>query len=173
MRKILFSLATCIIVSLAAHAQSGTTKIGIGAELGAPIGNAKDVLKMGFGGSAKALFGIGNAGQITLTSGYSTFSAKGLDDGEKASLSIIPLIAGYRQNFNGFYVEPQAGAGLILEKDENGYGSEKGSTTRFTWAVGAGYVISNVDVGVRYQRSEANGGNFSYVGIKVAYNIPL
>ena len=173
MRKILFSLAACIIVSLATHAQSGTTKIEIGPELSIPVGNAKDVLKMGFGGSAKALFGICNAGQISLTSGYITFKGKDLYSGEKASLSVIPLMAGYRQNFSGFYVEPQAGAGLILIKDENGDESEKSSSTRFTWAIGAGYIISNVDVGVHYQRSEANGGNLSYVGIKIAYNIPL
>lgn len=173
MKKLLFSLAFIIVASIAANAQSGTIKIGIGAEAGIPVGDAKDALKTGFGGSAKALFGIGNAGQVTFTTGYSAFKGKNLEEGYKATLSVIPLLAGYRQNFSGFYVEPQAGVGIIGEKDEYGGQSETGSTTKFTWAVGAGYVISNVDIGVRYQRSEADGGNFSLVGIKVAYNIPI
>jgi len=170
MRKLLFSLVLLITVSFAANAQSGTNKIGIGAEAAIPIGNAKDVLKTGFGGSLKALFGIGKAGQVTLTSGYTTFSGKDIPDGYKATLSVIPALAGYRQNIAGFYIEPQAGASLISEKDSYDGESETGSTIKFTWGVGAGYVISNVEIGARYQRAEVEGGNFSFAGLKLGYN---
>jgi len=173
MKKIVFSLALLIVVSVAAHAQSGTFKIGIGPEGGIPTGDAGDAVKTGIGGSVKALLGIGNAGQITFTTGYMTFGGKDLSDGEKASLNVIPFMAGYRQNFGGFYVEPQAGVGMMKVKDSyNGY-SETTSATRFTWAAGIGYVISNVDIGVRYQSYESDGGHFGFAGIRLAYNIPI
>jgi hypothetical protein len=174
MRKTLFSLALGIMVSLAANAQSGNNQIGIGIEGGIPTGkDASETTKIGIGGSIKGLFGVGNAGQVSLTTGYMAFGAKNLPEGYKANLRIIPLMAGYRQNFSGFYIEPQAGVGFISEKDEYQGESETMSVTKFTWAVGAGYVISNVDIGARYQRSEFEDGSIGFIGIKVAYNIPL
>ena len=173
MKKIIFSVALIIVVSVAANAQSGTLKIGIGPEAGIPTGDAGDAVKIGIGGSAKALFGIGNAGQITFTTGYMSFGGKDLADGEKASLNVIPFMAGYRQNFGGFYVEPQAGIGLMKAKDSYGDESESNSDTRFTWAAGIGYLIIYVDIGVRYQSYESEGGHFGFAGIKLAYNIPI
>ena len=142
--------------------------------MGIPTGKgASETTKIGFGGSVKGLFGIGSAGQITLTSGYMAFGSKNLPDGYKANLSVIPVIAGYRQNFSGFYVEPQAGVGFINEKDK--YQGESGtvSATKFTWAAGVGYVLNNIDLGARYQRSEFEDGSIGLVGIKIAYNIPI
>ncbi|TKK67692.1 porin family protein [Ilyomonas limi] len=174
MRKAFLALAVGIVVSLAASAQSGSNQIGIGAEAGIPTGkDASETTKIGLGGSLKGLFGIGNAGQITLTTGYMSFGSKNLPDGFKSTLNIIPAMAGYRQNFSGFYVEPQAGVGFISEKDKFQGESETVSVTKFTWAAGIGYVISNVDIGARYQRSEFKGGSISLIGIKIAYNIPV
>ena len=173
MKKIIFSVALIVIASIAANAQSGTFKIGIGPEVGIPTGDAGDAVKIGIGGSAKALLGIGNAGQVTFTTGYMTFGGKDLSDGEKASINVIPFMAGYRQNFSGFYVEPQAGIGLMKAKYSYEGDSETNSATRFTWAAGIGYVISNVDIGVRYQSYESEGGHFGFAGIRLAYNIPI
>src|SRR3954469_19802540 len=134
MRKALFSLAIGIVVSLAAHAQSGNNQIGIGAEAGIPTGkDASQSTKIGIGGSVKALYGVGSAGQITLTSGYMTMGGKNLPDGVKANLTIIPVMAGYRQNFGGFYVEPQAGVGFLKQKES--YQGESGAVkaTKLTW----------------------------------------
>ena len=174
MRRILFSLALSVILSLAAHAQSGNNQISIGAEAGIPTGkDASKTTKIGIGGSIKVLFGIGSAGQITLTSGYMALGGKNLPEGVKANLKIIPIMAGYRQNFGGFYVEPQAGVGLLKQKATYQGENETISATKFTWAVGAGYVINNIDLGVRYQRSEFEDGSISLVGIKITYNIPI
>jgi hypothetical protein len=173
MRKVLFSLAVAFIVSFAARAQSGTIKIGIGGEAALPTGDAASMVKTGIGGSAKALFGIGNAGQISFTTGYNTFSGKDLPKGDKATLSMIPFMAGYRQNFGGFYVEPQAGIGMMKAKETYEGESKTNSATRFTWAAGIGYIISNVDLGIRYQSYESEGGHFGFAGVKLAYNIPV
>jgi len=169
-------LAICIAaISATGYSQSGKNQIGVGADLGIPVGDFGDVVKTGFGGYAKGLFGIGEGGQITFTTGYSSFKAKGSTSEESATLNIIPLLAGYRHNFSGFYAEPQIGYNIFGAKYKgtiSGSDSEGG----FAWAVGFGYVVSNVDFGVRYQGGKPSGdGNsdWSFVGIHVGYNFSL
>ena len=177
MKKVFLAISIAAI-SVTGYAQSGTTKIGVGADLGIPVGDFGDVVKTGFGGYAKGLFGIGEAGQITFTTGYSSFKAKGSTSEESATLSIIPLLAGYRHNFSGFYAEPQIGYNIFGAKYKGSIGSGSNSEGGFAWAVGFGYVISDVDFGVRYQGGKPSGdgeGNtdWSFVGIHVGYNFSL
>ncbi len=165
MKKIF--LAVCIMASSAVFAQQGNNQIGVGAEVGLPTGDFGDAAKTGFGGYAKGLFGIGEAGQITFTTGYTSYKFKG---GVDANWSIIPLLAGYRHNFSGFYAEPQIGYGILGAKADGG---ESDSEGLFTWAVGFGYVVNNVDFGARYQSGHKDGSTISLVGIHVGYNFSL
>lgn len=166
MKKVL--LAICITaISAAGYSQSGNNQIGVGADLGIPTGDLGDGVKTGFGGYAKGLFGIGDAGQVTFTTGYTTFSFKGGIDGD---YHIIPLLAGYRHNFSGFYAEPQVGYAIYGSK-LSGYGSS--SEGAFTWAIGFGYVVSNVDIGARYQSGHKDGSSVALVGVHVGYNFTL
>lgn len=167
-------LAICIAaVSVTGYAQKGTTKIGVGADLGIPVGDFGEGTKTGFGGYAKGLFGIGEAGQITFTTGYSSFKAKGSTDEGKATLGIIPLLAGYRHNFSGFYAEPQVGYSILSAKVKAEGLSVSSSEGAFAWAVGFGYVVSDFDFGARYQSATKDGGSLSFVGIHVGYNFSL
>lgn len=176
MKKLFLALAI-VTVSLTASAQTGKNEIGVGFDLNIPNGDFSDAYKLGFGGYVKGLFGIGSAGQITLTSGYTTFSGK--DDyltalgADKAKYGIIPILAGYRHNFDGFYAEPQVGYGIYREKAEAGGVSVSESTGAFTWAVGLGYAMSGFDIGARYQSASKDGTSFGLVGIRVGYNFSL
>lgn len=166
MKKII--LAICIItISATTYAQKGTTQIGVGADVGIPTGDFGDGAKTGFGGYAKGLFGIGEAGQITFTTGYTTYKFKGGYDG---NFNIIPLLAGYRHNFSGFYAEPQVGYGIYGTKIK-GLGSD--SEGFFTWAVGFGYAMNGLDIGARYQSGHKDGSTLALVGIHVGYNFSL
>lgn len=167
-------LAICIAaVSVTGYAQKGTTKIAVGADLGIPVGDFGEGFKTGFGGYAKGLFGIGEAGQITFTTGYSSFKAKGSTDEVKATVNVIPLLAGYRHNFSGFYAEPQIGYSIFSTKLKSEEISGSTSDGAFAWAIGCGYVVSNVDFGVRYQSASKDGSSLSFVGIHVGYNFSL
>lgn len=166
-------LAICIAaVSVTSYGQKGT-KIGVGADFGIPTGDFGEGFKTGFGGYAKGLFGISEAGQITFTTGYSSFKAKGSTSDEKATWSIIPLLAGYRHNFSGFYAEPQVGYSINSAKVKVDGISASSSDGAFAWAVGFGYVIKDVDFGARYQSAHKDGGTISLVGIHVGYNFSL
>lgn len=177
MKKFLFVATFMIAGAFVVNAQKGNNQVGIGAEVGIPMGDFGDMSGVGFGGSVKGLYGIGSAGQITFTTGYMTFGMKdeykdflGVD---KATSSIIPLLAGYRHNFNGFYAEPQIGYGIYGSKVEMGGVSASGSEGAFTWAIGLGFAQGGFDGGVRYQSASKDGSSTSFLGIRVGYNFSL
>jgi hypothetical protein len=176
MRKVLLATFIGVASFIGANAQKGHNQIGIGPEVAIPVGDFGDGFKTGFGGSVKGMFGVGTAGQVTLTSGYTTFKAKGLESGEKFNASIIPILLGYRHNFNGFYVEPQAGYGIYGSKiSGTGTGLDgTNSSGAFTWAAGIGYALKQgVDIGARYQSGHKDGATTGVVGFTVRYNFSL
>ena len=173
MKKVLTVLVAAVGLTTVSVAQKGTTKVAVAAEVGLPNGDFGDGFKTGFGGSVKGLFGIGQAGQVTFTSGYSSFTAKGSTSDMKLTMSIIPILAVYRHNFSGLYVEPQIGYGIYGAKLKTPEGSDSDSDGAFTWAFGAGYVYQNFELGVRYQSASKDGDNLSMVGIRLGYNFSL
>lgn len=173
MKKVLLVICAGII-SAVSYAQQGTTKIGVGADIGLPTGDFGDVVNTGIGGYAKGLFGIGTAGQITLTSGYQSFKVKGSTSDDKASWNIIPILAGYRHNFSGFYVEPQVGYSINNVKVKVAGVSGSDSQGAFTWAAGVGYMINDAfELGARYQSAHKDGSSISLVGLRLGYNFSL
>lgn len=177
MKKVFFAI--CIaVVSASCFAQSGKNQIGVAGDVAVPMGDFGDAFKTGFGGYVKGFYGVGEAGQITFTTGYSAFKAKGSDGDESATASIIPLMAGYRHNFNGFYVEPQAGYNIFGAKVKFLGESVSDSEGGFGYALGIGYVVNGVDFGVRYQGGKPSGegddtSNWGFIGIHVGYNFSL
>lgn len=176
MRKIFFVTVLAVASFIGANAQSGKNQIGIGPEIGIPTGDFGDAFKLGFGGSVKGLLGVGTAGQVTLTSGYTTFKAKDLPSGVDVKASIIPILLGYRHNFTGFYVEPQVGYGIYGSKIDGMGAPFDGSDSegQFTWAAGVGYALEQgLDIGARYQSGHKDGGSTGLVGISVRWNFSL
>src|SRR5688500_9414731 len=96
------------VACIALHAQKRMNYLGIGADIGIPTGDFGEAANVGFGGSLKFLIGTSADGQVTFTTGYSAFGLKGIPSGMgiKANYSIIPMLFGYRHNFNGLYLEP-------------------------------------------------------------------
>ena len=176
MRKILFASIFVVASFIGANAQQGHNQIGIGVDLGLPMGDFGDAYKLGIGGQVKGLLGVGTAGQVTLTSGYMSFKAKDLPSGVDIKASIIPILVGYRHNFSGFYVEPQVGYGIYGSKVD-GLGSPydgSNSDGAFTWAAGVGYAMAQgLDLGVRYQSASKDGESTSLIGFAVKYNFTL
>jgi hypothetical protein len=174
MRKVILVLASVFALG-AANAQSGKNQFGIGAELG--LGTASGS-KLSYGGSLKYLHGIGDAGQVTLTAGYimssSTEDFFGVE--VKSTSSMIPILAGYRHNFSGFYVEPQVGyiMNRINSKVDgetiDGYPVSEGA---FGYAIGGGYAMeSGLDLGVSF-RNTAKAGSTGLIVFRIGYNFSL
>lgn len=175
MKKLLLITSLLFVTVLFTQAQKAPMQLGVAAELGFPTGDFSNGFKTGFGGSLKGLFGVSKDGQITFTTGYTNYASKaiGVDITYKASIGIIPFLAGYRHSFNGFYIEPQAGYGnytvRVKVNDITGSASKGG----FTYAAGLGYASKGFDIGARYQGSSVDGDNISLIGVHIGYNFSL
>ena len=175
MRKVFLVLASVFALGVA-NAQTGKNQFGIGVDLGLPMGDFGDAAKLGIGGYAKYLHGVGSAGQVSLTTGYQSYKVKDelLDQDESASFSIIPILLGYRHNFSGLFLEPQLGYGIYGYKVKMGGVSASDSEGAFTWAIGAGYAMEQgLELGARYQSASKDGSTTSFIGLRVGYNFSL
>src|ERR1043165_7804117 len=145
MKKTIPLFMLLFVFSFIGNAQKGNNQISIGPEVDLPLGSFNDAYKVGFGGTIKGLLGVGNAGQVTLLTGYSYFKGKSSGVGgynySSYSFSIIQILLGYRHNFSGFYVEPEAGMGIYRTK----VSSVSASETRFTYGGGVGYAQKALD----------------------------
>lgn len=177
MRKLFLTIAI-VIVTLTTHAQKGKNSVGFGADVGLPLGEFGDICTVGIGGYAKALLGVGSAGQVSFTSGYTVYNVKselrqmlGVD---KSNVRIIPLLFGYRHNMKGVYLEPQVGMGIFSAKVSIGNVSATNSENAFAWGFAGGYAWQNgVDLGVNFSGAAKDGSTDSWINLRLGYNISL
>jgi len=171
MKSIIVIVALLFIVAISVNAQKGNNQIGIAAQMGLPTGHFESNFKTGYGGSLKGLWGIGKTGQLTFTTGYTSFKSKGDLYHNFGASSIIPFLAGYRLQKNNFYVEPQVGYGLYILKIKVFGQKMSESDGAFTYAIGIGYAKNGFDLGVRYQGANKGSNDITIVGIRLGYNI--
>jgi hypothetical protein len=170
MKKILLSIFAFMLFAGYASAQTGNNQISIGPQVEFFLGDYANFYNTGFGGNIKGLLGVGDSGQISLSTGYTAFGGKG--EAANQTFSIIPIMAGYRANFKGgFYINPQVGV-TINSSHFSGNAASLGtySQTEFGAQLDLGYTTNGFDFSVHYLNE---GDVFSLFGIKVAYNIPL
>lgn len=163
-----------------AQAQKGEMTLGVGVDVAMPLGDFGEGYGIGLGGSAKGLYGLNDDANLTLTLGYLRFGIKDAPDDVSGSIGFIPILAGYRHSFGGLYVEPQLGLTVtrssfkISGLEEFGIsGSGTASSTDLGYAIGGGYMIDNLDLGLRFQGVSASGGSFNLIGVRAAYNFAL
>ena len=175
MRKMYMVLLATILISVSSFGQKGKNYLGVGGDISLPTSDFGNYFKTGVGGYVKAMLGVGKSGAVTLTTGYTGFKGAGDFQDVTSTQGVVPLLIGYRHNFNGFFVEPQIGYGIYPYKEssqENGFITETGSA--FTWAAGMGYVFNNkIEVSARYQTGGSEGVNVGMFGLRVGYNFSL
>jgi hypothetical protein len=164
-----------LLFSIGSFAQKGNNSIGVGADLGLPTGEFGQDFKTGIGLYAKGMLGVSTSGQVTFTSGYSAFKEAGDWEDFTTTISIVPLLLGYRHYFTDFFVEPQLGYSILGAKLTGADGSVLTDTDGiFTWAAGIGYVFNKkVEVSGRYQSGSKKGSTLSFFGLRLGYNFSL
>ena len=89
-------------------------------------------------------------------------------------------MAGYKQNIDKFYLEPQIGYGELGGKIDIGGDYARPSVGAFFWAVGAGYNHKRISIGLRFQQAHgaesASAGTwhdkeFHYTAIHLGYKL--
>lgn len=183
MRPILSALALAPLLSLAQG-----TQLSLGADLALPQGDFSKEFSLGIGPSVGAELPVGDKLGITLQAGYTILLLKEDIKAVLESAALIPVQAGLAYHFNddreGLYVLGQLGIHNFTEKFKSnaafGLEEESESSTNFSWAIGAGYQLGKLDLGVRYNSispKEEEGGAeaeaFNYIGLRLAYRLSL
>jgi hypothetical protein len=162
-----------------AKAQKGVNGIQIGARAAFPTEKLNKVANTGFGGTIKGMYGIGSKSsphQITLEAGYNRFGLKDLPAGVSGYYSAIPIYTGYRYLFGNVIIDTQAGISINRAAGESVTGKKASDgETSFGWAAGVGYLIKQVEVGVKYQSSHVEDDIYSikFFALRVGYNFAL
>lgn len=182
MRKLMILVLVSCSTVFCAKAQKGEMQLGAGVDVGLPLGNFGEGYGVGIGASAKGLYGVSDAGQVTLTLGFMRFGMKDGNEFVSGSVGLIPLLAGYRHTFGNLYAEGQVGLTVVRtsvkfkgSSDTAGLGGLGGSAsdTNLGYGIGGGYVFDNWDLGLRFQGVSGDGGSLDFVALRVAYNFSL
>jgi hypothetical protein len=176
MPKSIFLFLLILFTNAVVNAQKGRNQVNLVAEATVPVYQND----RGFGGFIKGMYGIGKSAQLTLTTGISRFRSKNSIEQIATNTRLIPVLAGYKQNFHKFYIEPQAGYGDLGGKVNTGGDYARPSVAAFFWAIGGGYDHNRVNIGLRFQQvhgaeSAAAGiwhdKDFNYTAIHFGYKI--
>ena len=177
MKKVSLVLLGIVAIAATGFAQKGNNQISPGVEIALPTGDAADASSIGLGVTVKGLYGVGEAGQISFTTGFLSAGAKkeykDLLGAKKITSTMIPLLAGYRHHFKGFFAEPQIGYGIYGAKIKGGEYASSDSQGAFTWAAGVGYIYNSFEAGIRYQSMHKDGEGSGLFGLRIGYNFPI
>ncbi len=181
-------------VALAGGMMAQSNQLSFGLDVALPMGDFGDAYSLGIGPTVGFELPVGDNLGVTIQAGYDILMVKSdLSDFIKSS-SMIPAQAGLKYYFmeqqEGFYGHGQIGIHASSVKSEeytiSGGGiipdivvpSETTSSTNLSWAIGAGYQLEKLDIGIRYNSispdSDIEGAEASsYIGLRVAYVLSL
>ncbi len=170
MKKLILILSIVTVASITATAQkhgdsdARKTEFSVGGVLGIPVGNLSPFASLAYGGDIQVEFPVAPTFGVTASVGYIGFSAK---SGYTISGGLVPLLAGGKYYFSPkFHGDGQLGVSFVTNSGGGG------NSSAFTYAVGAGYMISNnFDLAAKYQSATKNGGDNSFIGLRIAYII--
>ena len=188
MRKILNYAGLLLASGLMAQGH----QISIGADLLMPQGDFSNEFSLGVGPTRGYELPVGDKVGITIQAGYDILMLKDEIKEVLEGATIIPAQAGLKYYFqesqSGVYAHAQAGIHAFSEKfKENalfGLEAETESKTNFSWGIGAGYQLSKLDIGIRYNMvmaGEEEGGSdgeeegeaLSYIGLRIGYILSI
>lgn len=171
MKRILLSAAAGLLMLSNTYAQSkpGESKLGLGLDLGIPVGSYKNVADYGIGISVLYQKPVAENLNITGNVGYMRFHGPAVYNSINYKEGYVPIKAGARYFVvPGIYSAAELG---IAISTANGYGS--GTAFAYAPRVGTEFKISDsgtIDIGLSYESWTRSGGTRSFGGIRVGYN---
>jgi len=172
MKKIFFSTVLLMLFLFAnAYAQSSAQvaepRLGIGLDIGLPIGDFGDFANYGVGGSILYQHPVSTSLNITGNVGYIKFNGKQTIGTLKYMQSFIPIKVGARYFLTqNIYGTAEVGSSIATT-------SGSGASFIYTPGLGVEIPVSNtgsLDIGARYESWTKNTGTTSFIGIRAGYN---
>lgn len=172
----LIALATFASIHLS-YAQVGVNSLNVGFDGGLALNEYfKNEFPAGFGGTVKALYGVGMNGQLSVSSGFTYFPIKStiaLPAGDNLAFNLIPLTLGYRLFFDQFFFEPQLGGALHVMRNRFAQNSDHVTTAEFGFAAETGYIFEPFELSFRYQHTGRSPFHMGFLAIRIMYRIPV
>jgi hypothetical protein len=160
MKTKLLLLVVLVVLTLSVNAQTKDEKpfkIGVGAMIGLPVSDYKDIARMAWGIDLMCEYAVVPEFGLTLSAGYLDWAKKSGFSGIK--LGHIPVLVGAKYYFSDqLYGSGQVGLS---------FSTQSGGGSAFTFAPGIGYKISeNFDLLLKYQSATKDGTNMSFIGLR-------
>lgn len=182
-------------MALAGGVMAQSNQISLGADVALPMGDFGDVYSLGIGPAVGFELPVGDNLGVTLQVSYMFLTVKDDFSDFIDKSSMLPVQAGLKYYFQdqqeGFYGHAQLGIhsssattaeytipGIPGLTPDIVVPSETESSSNFSWAIGAGYQLEKLDIGVRYNSispdSDVDGAEASnYIGLRLAYLLSL
>ena len=187
MKKLILS-GVALVMASGMMAQSNQLSFGL--DLALPLGDFGDAYSLGIGPAVGFELPIGDNLGITAQLSYQILMVDSDISDFIKSASMMPIQAGVKYYFTdqqeGMYGHAQVGVHSQTVKTEDidlgPFGTIEGtsnSSTNLSWAIGAGYQLEKLDIGLRYNSimpdSDAPDGasSSSYIGLRIAYILSL
>jgi hypothetical protein len=160
MKKTLFfaALIICSSFVFAQDDEDKTFKFGLGGTLSIPTGSLKENFTYGVGFEATGIYSFTENIAAFAQAGIGVFKSSDAFSGDAGNVLHIPLLAGARFKFNGFFV----GAGVGYGKWNTSYYGGGG----LLYSPQAGYDFGSMHVLLHYTANKVDGGTLSYFGLK-------
>lgn len=185
MKKLTLSFAA---LAIAGSMSAQSNQLSFAADLGLPIGDFGDFASLIIGPSVGFELPVGDNLGITAQLGYQIVTLKD-DNPFIKSYSMIPIQAGLKYYFmdqqEGFYGHGQVGVHSTTVRTEDitilgvTVPGTSDSSTNLSWAIGAGYQLEKLDIGIRYNSIMPDGdapdgaSSSSYIGLRIGYLLNL
>lgn len=185
MKKLTLSIAA---IAIAGSMTAQSNQVSLALDLGLPLGDFGDFASLIVGPSVGFELPVGDNLGITAQLGYQIVTLKD-DNPFIKSYSMIPIQAGLKYYFmdqqEGFYGHGQVGvhSTTITTEDFTILGvtvpGTSDSSTNLSWAIGAGYQLEKLDIGIRYNSIMPDGdapdgtSSSSYIGLRIGYLLNL
>jgi len=145
------------------------SKIGLGVDVGLPVGDYKNSADYGVGFSLLYQKPVAENLNITGNIGYLRFNGPEILANIDYKEGFVPIKAGAR-----YFIAPYLyGAGELGVAFSTAYGRGAGTAFAYAPSLCAEFPVSNsgtVDVGIRYERWSRSSATLSFVGLRAGYN---
>ncbi len=185
MKKSTLSVAA---LALAGSMAAQSNQLSFGLDAGLPLGDFGDAASLIIGPSVGFELPVGDNLGVTAQLGYQIVTLKD-DNPFIDSWSMIPVQLGLKYYLSeqqlGLYAHGQAGihSTTIKTADFTILGvtvpGQSDSNTNFSYALGVGYQLEKLDIGLRYNAITPDGdapdgtSSSTYLGVRIAYVLSL
>ncbi|WP_209331836.1 hypothetical protein [Lunatimonas salinarum] len=177
MPRIYLSIGALLLLAQVSYGQVGENFLNVGFDGALTLNEYyQNEFPAGFGGSVKALYGVGMNGQVTLTGGFTYFPIRSnivLPLGDNVAFNLIPVTVGYRMFFENLFFEPQVGAALHVARNRFAQNSDNVTTAELGFAAEAGYIFEPLEVSLRYQHTGRAPFHLGILAMRVMFRMPV